>query len=106
MAAKPDDGTIAFEDLEAALEADSCALVDVREPHEFAAGHIEGATNLPLSGFDPALLPTGKPIVLMCQAGARSARALQAAKAAGVEDIRHYAGGANGWRMQGGRLVV
>ena len=95
---------MSHEDLQSALDADACALVDVREPHEYAAGHIPGATNAPLSSFDPADLPKGKPIVLVCQAGARSAKALQTALAAGVEDIRHYAPGTGGWRARGGEI--
>ena len=43
-----------------------------REPHEFAAGHIPEAMNLPLSRFDPEELPTGKPPILICQAGTLS----------------------------------
>jgi rhodanese-related sulfurtransferase len=101
-----DGGTVSLEELHAALEAGSCALVDVREPHEFAVGHIPDATNLPLSRFDPAELPQGKPIVLVCQAGGRSARALQVALASGVTDIRHYPGGTGTWRAQGGDLEI
>src|SRR5581483_6832693 len=38
-----------------ALQRDGgAAIVDVREPHEFVAGHVPGAVNLPLSRFDPA----------------------------------------------------
>ena len=70
------------------------------------SGRIPGATNLPLSSFDPEDLPKGKPIVLVCQAGARSARALQVAVAAGVTDIRHYPGGTGTWRTNGGDLEV
>jgi rhodanese-related sulfurtransferase len=82
------------------------AIVDVREPHEYAAGHIPGAINLPLSSFDPDELPSDKPIVLVCQAGGRSAKALQRARADGVEDIRHYAPGTGGWRARGGPIDV
>jgi rhodanese-related sulfurtransferase len=99
-------GLVTHEELEAALDADACVLVDVREPHEFAAGHIPGAISLPLSRFDPAELPEGKPIVLVCQAGARSARALNTAMGAGIKDIRHYAPGTGGWRARGGALEI
>lgn len=89
----------------AALQREgSAAIVDVREAHEFANGHIPGAVNLPLSTFDPTELPTGKPIVLVCQAGSRSLKALQRARAEGVEDIHHYAPGTGGWRARGGQL--
>ena len=97
-----DGGNVTHDELRAALGAGSAAVVDVREPHEYDAGHIPGAVNLPLSVFDPAALPTGKPVVLVCQAGGRSLRALQAAVAAGVKDIRHYPGGTGGWRALGG----
>jgi rhodanese-related sulfurtransferase len=84
----------------------SCAIFDVREPHEYAAGHIPGAINLPLSRFSPPQLPSGKPIVLVCKAGDRSAKALQQALGAGHKDICHYAPGTGGWKNQGGALVV
>ena len=101
-----DGDVVTHDELQSALAADACALIDVREPHEFADGHIPGATNLPMSRFDPSELPKGKPIVLVCQAGARSAKALQAAVAAGVEDVRHYAPGTGGWRARGGPVAV
>jgi rhodanese-related sulfurtransferase len=85
---------------------DAIAVVDVRELHEFVAGHIPGAINLPLSSFDPGDLPTDKPVVLVCQAGSRSAKALQWAAAAGVTNIRHYAPGTGGWRARGGEVVA
>ncbi len=88
-----------------AVAEKSCAIVDVREPHEYAAGHIPGAINLPLSRFSPAQLPKGKPLVLVCQAGGRSAKALRQALDAGVSDISHYTPGTGGWRAQGGALA-
>ncbi len=84
----------------------SCAIVDVREPHEYAAGHIPGAINLPLSRFNPQQLPSGKPIVLVCLAGGRSAKALHQALGAGHTDICHYAPGTGGWRNRGGAVVA
>jgi rhodanese-related sulfurtransferase len=96
-----DGGNVTHEELRGALRNGSIALVDVRETNEFVAGRIPGAINLPLSTFDPAQLPKGKPIVLVCQAGGRSAKALRAAVSAGVKDVRHYPGGTGGWRNLG-----
>lgn len=83
----------------------SCTIVDVREPHEFRSGHIPDAVNHPLSQFDPARLAQDKPIILICQAGGRSAAALRRARAAGRQNVRHYPGGMSGWRSNGGTVV-
>jgi rhodanese-related sulfurtransferase len=79
--------------------------VDVREPHEYAAGHIPGAINHPLSQFEPHHLPGDKPVVLVCLSGARSAKALERALAAGRKDVRHYPPGTAGWKARGGALA-
>ncbi|MBV8103893.1 MAG: rhodanese-like domain-containing protein [Hyphomicrobiales bacterium] len=100
-----DPSVIDFEDFEEAVKADACVVVDVREPHEFAGGHIPMALNLPMSSFDASQLPSGKPVVLICQAGGRSRNALNKAQASGRDDVAHYAGGMNGWRMHGGDVA-
>ncbi len=92
---------ISHEDLAAAIKSKSCQVVDVREPNEYAAGRVPGAINQPLSSFNPQHLPTGKPIILVCKSGARSAAALSKAQAAGRDDVRHYAGGTMGWQGRG-----
>ena len=101
-----DPDTVDFDEFEEAVGAGAWTVVDVREPHEFAVGHIPDALNLPLSSFDPEELPEGKPVVLICQAGARSRNALNRARAIGREDVRHYAGGMNGWRSFGGPVTL
>jgi rhodanese-related sulfurtransferase len=87
-----------------AVHAGEVSVVDVREPHEYAAGHVPGAINLPMSRFDPGELPTGKPVVLMCQSGGRSRNALNRTHASGRADVRHYPGGMSQWRMHGGDM--
>jgi rhodanese-related sulfurtransferase len=72
------DGDIVnFGDLEEAVGTNAWTVVDVREPHEFAAGHIPNALNIPMSSFDPKELPQGKPVVLISQSDGRSRNALK-----------------------------
>ena len=101
-----DPDVVDFGDLEEAVGANSWTVVDVREPHEFAVGHIPNALNMPMSSFDPNDLPRGKPVVLICQAGGRSRNALNQARALGREDVRHFAGGMNGWRSHNGPVTL
>jgi rhodanese-related sulfurtransferase len=96
---------VSHDDLVAALQAKAVTLIDVREPNEFASGHVQGASNLPLSRFDAQLLPSDKAVVLICRSGARSGQALAKAHAAGRSDVRHYRGGVMGWSSAGGKLV-
>ena len=93
---------IAQEDLVQAHQDGTCTVVDVREPHEYAGGHIPGAVNHPLSQFDPARVPRGERVVLICQAGGRSATAMKRMIAAGRQDAQHYAAGMSGWRARKG----
>ncbi|MDV6329835.1 rhodanese-like domain-containing protein [Asticcacaulis sp. 201] len=91
------------EQVNAALDAGEILLVDVREPHEFAAERIAGAVNYPLSTLDPANLPSeaGKTVVLSCAGGVRSVTAANACQAAGIDIHHHLAGGLRAWVMAG-----
>ena len=77
-------------------------VIDVREPHEYEAGHIPGSVTHPLSGFDPAALAAlmaedGRRPVFSCAAGVRSVHALAAAQNAGLPIETHYRGGFKDW---------
>jgi rhodanese-related sulfurtransferase len=90
------------EDVKRGLRDGSITLVDVREPHEFAAGHIPGSVSHPLSTFDPqALREIGGRLVFSCASGVRSVRAIEFAQAAGLAVNAHYAGGFKDWAMAG-----
>jgi rhodanese-related sulfurtransferase len=91
------------ETVKAGLADGSIVLVDVREPHEFAAGHIPGSVSMPLSRFDPEALPEGR-VVFSCASGIRSVRAAEFAQAAGRDLREHYRGGFKDW-VQAGESV-
>lgn len=79
------------------------AVVDVREPDEFAAGHIPGAINMPLSSFQASRLPhpEGKVLVLNCLGGKRSGMALDKCGMAQVAVDTHLSGGFGAWQSAG-----
>lgn len=74
-------------------------LVDVREPEEFAAGHIPGAVNMPLSQFTAtfARLPRAEEIVLVCRSGNRSGMAQGFLRQQGYTGTRNLVGGMLAW---------
>lgn len=94
---------VAREDVKRGVAEGSLVLVDVREAHEYAAGHIPGSVSQPLSTFDPASLAEyeGQRIVFSCAAGVRSMHALNAAQSAGLDLKEHYRGGFRDWAMSG-----
>ncbi len=82
---------------------DSHAVVlDVRDPAEFAAGHLPNARNIPMAELDKRVndLPQGKPVLVCCASGARSGRALSLLRQGGREAF-NLAGGVAAWRQAG-----
>ena len=84
-------------ELEACRRTENALLVDVREPGEYAAGHIPGALNAPLSTLAEAELPKDRPLFLYCLRGSRSARAASLLKRRGYNRVRSI-GGINGYK--------
>lgn len=66
---------------------EGATLLDVRTPGEFAAGHLDGATNIPLGSLTSRMdeIPTGQAVVVYCQSGIRSARAATELEGRGYE---------------------
>ena len=81
-------------------------LIDVRERDEFAAGHVPGAVNVPMSEIGDRLdeLPA-EAFDVICQAGGRSARVVQALEARGY-DVTNVDGGTGEWIAQGRDIEV
>ena len=74
-------------------------LVDVREPHEWEIGHLEGATLIPLQDLPTrwADLDSQAAIVTICHHGIRSMHALEYLQSQGFERVRSLAGGIDAW---------
>src|SRR6516164_4676588 len=84
------------------------AVVDVREPEEFANGHVPGAVNLPQADLATRLdeVPPDRPVFVICQGGFRSLRAAQFLRQRGISDVASVQGGTEAWRAAGGELIV
>ena len=80
---------------------DDALVLDVREDKEYAAGHIPKARHIPLSQLGKRIQELekfkGKPILVTCRSGHRSARACGMLKKAGFETVYNQAGGIIAW---------
>ncbi|GAB3284078.1 rhodanese-like domain-containing protein [Microbacterium sp. MEC084] len=76
-------------------------LVDVREVHEYEAGHVPGAVNIPMSQLGERIgdLPA-EPFDVICELGGRSGRVVEALSERGYE-VTNVAGGTSAWREAG-----
>ena len=83
--------------------ATSPLLVDVREPNEFTDFRAEGAVLFPLSTFVARHeeLPRDRPLLMICQSGARSAQATAFLLANGWPDVANVEGGTLAWVRAG-----
>ena len=92
---------ISAQDLAEQLGSQRVAVIDVREPMEYASGHIAGSLNVPLSRLHQAALPQG-PLVLVCQSGNRSAKGVQTLLQRGHgHPITDLQGGLPSWQQAG-----
>ena len=99
-----------------ALQASGTPVIDVREPQEFAEGHLPGAVNIPrgvlefqVDGHpavnakaDPHLSHRRESVILYCRTGGRSALAAEALKRMGFDRPLSLAGGWVRWVENGG----
>ncbi|MEK0423387.1 MAG: hypothetical protein RLZ95_1297 [Bacteroidota bacterium] len=71
-----------------ALKEAGAIIIDVRSPQEFDRGHIKGSKNFPINIIQRevhSLKKMNKPVITVCQSGARSGMAKSILKAAGIE---------------------
>jgi adenylyltransferase/sulfurtransferase len=93
------EGTIDPAELARRLTAGRAIVVDVREPHEHAAGSIAGARLVPLGELAARAteLDRDAPVVVVCRSGARAARAVSTLRGLGFVDVLSLAGGLVAW---------
>jgi rhodanese-related sulfurtransferase len=87
------------------INREKAVVIDVGEPHEFAAGHVIGAKSVPFGQLEDKLPGLVKnkalPVIMVCPVGARAARAVGVAKKLGFEQAQSIAGGLKAWRDAG-----
>ena len=84
------------------INREKAVVIDVCEPAEYASGHVGGAKNVPLADLEKKLEGIVKnktlPVILVCQSGMRSNRAVAIAKKLGYERAQSLGGGLSTWR--------
>lgn len=84
----------------------SSFLLDVRERHEWMAGHVERAVHIPMSELVDRLeeLPHDRTVICMCRSGNRSSKVVAFLLQQGYQAV-NLAGGAQQWAGFGHPLV-
>ncbi len=85
------------------MSRDDVVVIDVREPHEYDAGHIPNAKLIPVNSVYARRdeLPRDKDIIMVCAVGQRSALAAEMAAAAGLTRLYNLDGGTEAWIKAG-----
>jgi rhodanese-related sulfurtransferase len=88
--------------LKEGLDNGELELIDVREPYEWDAGRIAGASHIELERLASRAedVPHDRKVVFLCRLGVRSAMAMQAFRASGW-DAYHLGGGIQRWADEG-----
>ena len=94
--------SISVQDLKALLDQGGVQVVDVREPAEYAEGHVPGAASMPLATVPLrfAEIDRDLPVHLICAVGGRSAQAGQYLDQQGFDTV-NVEGGTVDWVSAG-----
>jgi len=100
---------VSLDELEKMLGDDTIELLDVREADERDEGHVPGSRHLPYRTARAAAeagLLNGRPVVTICESGARAAIAASVLQAAGIDARPVLHGGIPDWRARGGETTT
>ena len=94
-------GEVTLDDF-AAAHAMGAFVLDVREDHEFTAGHVPGAVHIAMNDVPERLadVPTDQQVMVICQSGGRSRAIADYLKAQGI-DAFNVTEGTQGWAQRG-----
>jgi rhodanese-related sulfurtransferase len=94
------------EEVRRLLDEGAVDLIDVREPYEREAGHIDGSRHVEIPALTAAAadMDRERPVVFYCRSGARSAMTTQAFRASGF-DAFNLTGGLLAWVAKGLPIV-
>ena len=100
--------TITLDEAPAWLNKSGAYVLDVREPWEYAAGHIPGAVSIPQADLALRLadVPKDRDVLVVCASGNRSLRSAGFLMKAGYPRVINLAGGTDGWKQAGNRIAV
>lgn len=78
------------------------AIIDVREPDEFAFSHLSGALNIPVKELEARIheVSRAERVAFVCRSGARSLTAAGVARRLGIEQVLHLEGGLLAWQRE------
>jgi rhodanese-related sulfurtransferase len=87
------------------INREDAIVLDVREANEFATGHVIGAKNLPVARMETAgsdiVKKKDKPVIVYCDGGDRSGKAIGALKKQGFTRLANLSGGIKAWQDAG-----
>ncbi len=87
------------------INREDALVLDVRDPAEFAAGHMLGAKNIPVADIESRVgeieKQKSRPVIVLCNEGGRARKAAAALRARGFEKVVNLSGGFPAWQQAG-----
>jgi rhodanese-related sulfurtransferase len=87
------------------INREDALVLDVREPGEFATGHVLGAKNVPVARMETAgaevMKRKDRPVIVYCDGGERSGKATAVLKKQGYTRVANLSGGIGAWQQAG-----
>ena len=87
------------------INREDAVVSDVREANEYGTGHVLGAKNVPVARMETAgaefVKKKDRPVIVYCDSGDRSAKALAALKKQGFTRAANLSGGIKAWQDAG-----